>query len=89
MKKHLHIILFVTLALEVAVKVRASMAQLEARGGGRSMRECGVRGRDDLLLQRTLSEFQETFKSQYETELFIKHLLGVRKILKSYFFKNN
>ena len=38
MKKHLHIILFVTLALEVAVKVRASMAQSEARGGGR---RCG------------------------------------------------
>ena len=38
MKKHLHIILFVTLALEVAVKVRASMAQSEARGGGR---QCG------------------------------------------------
>ena len=56
---------------------------------GETMRECGVRGRDDLLLQRTLSEFQETFKSQYETELFIKHPLGVRKILKSYFFKNN
>ena len=56
---------------------------------GEAMRECGVRGRDDLLLQRTLSEFQETFKSQYETELFIKHPLGVRKILKSYFFKNN
>ena len=38
MKKHLDIILFVTLALEVAVKVRASMAQSEARGGGR---QCG------------------------------------------------
>ena len=36
----------------------------------------------------TLSEFQEAFKPQYETELFIKHPLGVRKILKSY-FKNN
>ena len=52
------------------------------------MREGGVRGKDDLLLQRTLSEFQEAFKPQYETELFIKHPLGVRKILKSY-FKNN
>ena len=55
---------------------------------GEAMQGRGVRGRDDLLLQRTLSEFQETFKSQYETELFIKHPLGVRKILKSY-FKNN
>ena len=38
MKKHLNINLFVTLALEVALKVRASMAQSEARGGGR---RCG------------------------------------------------
>ena len=89
MKKHLHIILFVTLALEVAVKVRASTAQLEARGWGEAMGECGVRGRDDLLLQRTLSEFQETFNLNMRQSFLPKHPLGVRKTLKSYFFKNN
>ena len=32
----------------------------------------GVRGRDDLLSQQTLSELQET-KPQFETKIFIKH----------------
>ena len=79
---------FGTLALEVCCQSAGLHCTIGGRRYGEAMRECGVRGRDDLLLQRTLSEFQETFKSQYETELFNKHPLGVRKILKSY-FKNN
>ena len=40
------------------------------------------------LLQWTLGEFKK-LSNLNETKLFIKHPLGVRKILKSYFFKNN
>ena len=41
------------------------------RWGG-AMQGRGVRGRDDLLSQQTLSELQET-KPQFETKIFIKH----------------
>ena len=39
---------------------------------GEAMQGRGVRGRDDLLSQQTLSELQET-KPQFETKIFIKH----------------
>ena len=89
MKKHLHIILVCHPRVRSCCQSASLHGTIGGKRWGEAMRECEVRGRDDLLLQRTLSEFQETFKSQYETELFIKHPLGVRKILKSYFFKNN
>ena len=46
---------------------------------GEAMRVCGVRGRDDLLLQQTLSEFQETFNLNKRQSFLSKHPLGVRK----------
>ena len=70
-----------TLALEVALCQSASFhSTIGGKRWGEAMQGRGVRGRDDLLSQQTLSELQET-KPQFETKIFIKHPLSVRKIL--------
>ena len=91
MKKHLHIILVCHPRVRSCCQSASIHGTIGGKRWGEAMRECGVRGRDDLLLQRTLSEFQETFKSQYETELLrqSKHPLGVRKNTEILFLKNN
>ena len=63
-----------TLALEVALcqSASSSIAQSGGKRWGEAMQGRGVRGRDDLLSQQTLSELQET-KPQFETKIFIKH----------------
>ena len=51
-----------TLALEVALcqSASSSIAQSGGKRWGEAMQGRGVRGRDDLLSQQTLSELQET-----------------------------
>ena len=69
-----------TLALEVALcqSASSSIAQSGGKRRGKAMQGRGVRVRDDLLSQQTLSELQET-KPQLEIKIFIKHLMSVRK----------
>ena len=79
MKKHLHIILVCHPRVRSCCQSASFHSTIGGKRWGEAMQGRGVRGRDGLLSQQTLSELHETFKSQYETKLFIKAPFGCEK----------